>query len=157
MNRSLYMNEKKTLDLFAVASVPLVMTLGNSMLIPVLPMMENELGISPFQSSLIITVYSLIAIVLIPIAGYLSDRFGRKKIIVPSLIITAIGGLVSGLAAMLMNESFILILIGRIIQGIGASGTFPVVLPLIGDMYKEDQKVSAGLGMVETSNTIGKV
>src|SRR5699024_949886 len=129
----------------------------NSMLIPVLPMMEDELGISPVQSSLIITVYSLIAIVLIPIAGYLSDRFGRKKIIVPSLIITAIGGLVSGLAAMLMNESFILILIGRIIQGIGASGTFPVVLPLIGDMYKEDQKVSAGLGMVETSNTIGKV
>ncbi|HLR14299.1 MAG TPA: MFS transporter [Bacillota bacterium] len=151
------MNEKKTLDLFAVASVPLVMTLGNSMLIPVLPMMEKELGISPFQSSLIITVYSLIAIILIPIAGYLSDRFGRKKIIVPSLVITAIGGLVSGLAAMFMNESFILILIGRIIQGIGASGTFPVVLPLIGDMYKEDQKVSAGLGMVETSNTIGKV
>src|SRR5699024_3558697 len=129
----------------------------NSMLIPVLPMMEKGLGISPFQSSLIITVYSLIAIVLIPFAGYLSDRFGRKKIIVPSLIITAIGGLISGLAAMFINESFILILIGRIIQGIGASGTFPVVLPLIGDMYKEDQKVSAGLGMVETSNTIGKV
>src|SRR5699024_11292763 len=65
--------------------------------------------------------------------------------------------LVSGLAAMFMNESFILILIGRIIQGIGASGTFPVVLPLIGDMYKEDQKVSAGLVKIETYNTIGKV
>lgn len=151
------MNEKKTLDLFAVASVPLVMTLGNSMLIPVLPLMEKELGISPFQSSLIITVYSLVAIVLIPIAGYLSDRWGRKKIIVPSLLITAIGGLISGLAAMFMSGAFVWILIGRIIQGIGASGTFPVVLPLIGDMYKDDEKVSSGLGMVETSNTVGKV
>ncbi len=151
------MNDKKTLDLFSIASVPLVMTLGNSMLIPVLPTMERKLDISSFQSSLIITIYSVVAIFLIPVAGYLSDRFGRKKIIIPSLIITAIGGLISGLAAMLLDQAFVLILIGRVIQGIGASGTFPVVLPLIGDMYKDDKEVSTGLGIVETSNTVGKV
>lgn len=151
------MEEKKTRDLISIASIPLVMTLGNSMLIPVLPVIEKKLEISSFQSSLIITVYSMIAIVLIPIAGYLSDRFGRKKVIIPSLIIAAIGGLVSGLAAMFMDQSYYLILVGRFIQGIGASGTFPVVLPLIGDMYKDDRKVSSGLGIVETSNTVGKV
>lgn len=149
--------EKKTLDLLSIASIPLVMTLGNSMLIPVLPVIEKKLEITSFQSSLIITVYSMIAIVLIPIAGYLSDRFGRKKVIIPSLIITAVGGLVSGLSAMLLEQSYYLILIGRFIQGIGASGTFPVVLPLIGDMYKDDQKVSSSLGIIETSNTFGKV
>ncbi|MBP2257364.1 MFS transporter [Virgibacillus alimentarius] len=151
------MEEKKKLDLVSIASVPLVMTLGNSMLIPILPVIENKLKITAFQSSLIITVYSMIAIILIPFAGYLSDRFGRKKVIIPSLIITAIGGLISGLAAMLFEQSYLLILLGRFIQGIGASGTFPVVLPLIGDMFKEDRKVSSGLGLVETSNTVGKV
>lgn len=151
------MEEKKTRDLISIASIPLVMTLGNSMLIPVLPVIEKKLAITSFQSSLIITVYSMIAIVLIPIAGYLSDRYGRKKVIIPSLIIAAIGGLVSGLAAMFMDQSYYLILVGRFIQGIGASGTFPVVLPLIGDMYKDDRKVSSGLGIVETSNTVGKV
>src|SRR5699024_621856 len=151
------MEEKKKLDLVSIASVPLVMTLGNSMLIPILTVIENKLKITAFQSSLIITVYSMIAIILIPFAGYLSDRFGRKKVIIPSLIITAIGGLISGLAAMLFEQSYLLILLGRFIQGIGASGTFPVVLPLIGDMFKEDRKVSSGLGLVETSNTVGKV
>ncbi|GGB53438.1 multidrug resistance protein [Lentibacillus populi] len=151
------MEEKKKLDLLSIASVPLVMTLGNSMLIPVLPMMEKELKITSFESSLIITVYSIIAIILIPITGYLSDRFGRKKVMIPSLIITAIGGLISGLTAMLLENSYYWILIGRFIQGIGASGAFPVVLPLIGDMFKDDRKVSSSLGLVETSNTAGKV
>ena len=49
----------------SISSIPLVMTLGNSMLIPVLPVMENEIGISPFQSSMIITIYSIVAILLI--------------------------------------------------------------------------------------------
>ena len=72
------MNRKK-IDLLALASIPLVMTLGNSMLIPVLPMLEEALSITQLQSSLVITIYSIAAIVLIPIAGYLSDKFGRKK------------------------------------------------------------------------------
>ncbi|MCY9269632.1 MFS transporter, partial [Bacillus licheniformis] len=50
-------------SIFALSSVPLVMTLGNSMLIPVLPVIEKKLNISSFQVSLIITVYSIVAIV----------------------------------------------------------------------------------------------
>ena len=57
----------------SMASIPLVMTLGNSMLIPVLPILEKTVGISSFQSSMIITSYSIAAIFLIPIAGYLSE------------------------------------------------------------------------------------
>lgn len=65
--------------ILSLSSIPLVMTLGNSMLIPVLPAMENKLNITSFQSSMIITVYSIVAILLIPIAGFLSDHIGRKK------------------------------------------------------------------------------
>lgn len=65
--------------LAAVAAVPLVMTLGNSMLIPVIPIIERQLYLSPLQASLIITVYSITAVPLIPIAGFLSDRIGRKR------------------------------------------------------------------------------
>ncbi|HET7627260.1 MAG TPA: MFS transporter [Bacillales bacterium] len=151
------MKDKKTLDLMSIATIPVVMTLGNSMLIPVLPTMEKKLHISSFQSSLIITVYSLIAILLIPIAGYLSDRIGRKKVIVPSLILTGAGGLLCGLASWLTVHPFGLILAGRFVQGIGAAGAFPVVMPLIGDMFHNKRKVSSGLGLIETSNTAGKV
>ena len=77
------MEARKKLELLALSSVPLVMTLGNSMLIPVLPLISKNLNINSFQVSLIISVYSIVAIFLIPIAGYLSDRFGRKIDMVP--------------------------------------------------------------------------
>jgi MFS transporter, ACDE family, multidrug resistance protein len=143
--------------IISIASIPLVMTLGNSMLIPVLPVMEKQMGISAFQSSLIITVYSIVAIFLIPIAGYLSDHIGRKKVIIPSLIITGIGGLISGWAAWKMNDGYWIVLIGRALQGVGAAGAFPIVLPLVGDMFKNDDEVSGVLGEIETANTLGKV
>ncbi|MGM7720434.1 MFS transporter [Metabacillus sp. Hm71] len=151
------MEAGKKLDLLALSSVPLVMTLGNSMLIPVLPLISKKLYISSFQVSLIITVYSIVAIILIPIAGYLSDRFGRKMVMVPCLIIAGIGGAVSGWASWQMDHPFMIILLGRVLQGIGSAGAAPVVIPLVGDMFKDDEEVSAGLGLTETANTAGKV
>jgi MFS transporter, ACDE family, multidrug resistance protein len=97
----------------SIASIPLIMTLGNSMFIPVLTEMQKQLNISTFQSSMIITVYSIVAILLIPIAGYLSDHIGRKKVIIPSLLITGIGGLISGWAAWKMNDAYWIILLGE--------------------------------------------
>lgn len=143
--------------ILAISSIPLVMTLGNSMLIPVLPTIEKKLAISSFQTSMIITVYSVVAIFLIPLAGYLSDRIGRKIVIIPSLIIAALGGLIAGFAAWKLENAFTIILIGRTLQGIGAAGASPIVLPLVGDMYQDDSEVSSKLGVIETSNTLGKV
>ncbi len=148
---------EKRWAIISLASVPLIMTLGNSMLIPILPVLEKKLDISTLQSSYIITVYSIVAILCIPIAGYLSDRYGRKKVIVPALILTGIGGLIAGLASWKMEHAFTVILIGRILQGIGASGAMPIVLPLVGDMFRRDDEASTTLGIIETSNTIGKV
>lgn len=151
------MEQRKKWDLLALSSIPLIMTLGNSMLIPILPLMEKKLTISSLQSSLIITVYSVIAILLIPIAGFLSDRFGRKMVIIPSLVIAGIGGLLSGWAAWKSSSPYIMILVGRFLQGIGAAGAAPIVLPLVGDMFKKESEVSSSLGLIETSNTFGKV
>ncbi len=142
----------------SMASIPLVMTLGNSMLIPVLPIFEKEVGITSFQTSMIITSYSIASIFLIPVAGYLSDRFGRKVVILPSLLIALIGGLVAGFASWKMDDPFTWIIIGRVLQGIGAAGAAPIILPLVGDLYKDDdEKTSSCLGLIETSNTFGKV
>ncbi|GEL76614.1 MFS transporter [Tenuibacillus multivorans] len=154
------MNSKtvSTWCIISMASIPLVMTLGNSMLIPVLPIFENEMNISAFQSSMIITSYSIAAILLIPIAGYLSDQFGRKRVIIPSLILTLIGGLIAGFASLKMDNPFFMVIIGRILQGIGTAGASPIVLPLVGDLYNDDdENASSCLGIIETSNTFGKV
>lgn len=152
------MDSKKG-DLFALASIPLIMTLGNSMLIPILPQISRVLHISSFQVSMLITVYAVVAILLVPIAGYLSDKFGRKKIIIPSLIVAGAGGAVAGVASWFAEGMTVywIIVAGRLLQGIGAAGAFPIVLPLVGDMFDDDEEVSHSLGIIETSNTFGKV
>jgi len=106
---------------------------------------------------MIITVYSIASILLIPVAGFLSDRYGRKAVMIPCLVVVAAGGLISGLSSWLMKTPYTVILIGRVVQGIGASGAFPVVIPTVGDLYREETEVSKGLGIIETTNTFGKV
>ncbi|MED0677794.1 MFS transporter [Aneurinibacillus thermoaerophilus] len=145
-----------TSAMIAIAFIPLVMVLGNSMLVPVLPTMKAKLGLSQFQTSLMITLFSLAAGIIIPVVGYLSDRFSRKWVIVPSLILYGIGGIMSGLAAWLMENSYTMILIGRIVQGIGAAGTAYVAMALIGDLYSGAQE-SKALGIIESSNGLGKI
>ncbi|MCM3699299.1 MFS transporter [Paenibacillus macerans] len=146
-------------DLVALASIPLIMTLGNSMLIPILPEIARALRVTSFQVSMLITVYAVVAILLIPVAGYLSDKFGRKAVIIPSLILAGIGGAVSGVADWFADGIAVywLILAGRFLQGIGAAGAFPIVLPLVGDLFEDEEEVSHNLGIIETSNTFGKV
>jgi MFS transporter, ACDE family, multidrug resistance protein len=149
---------KNKLELLSISSIPLIMTLGNSMLIPVLPAISRELHITSFRVSLLITVYAVVAILLIPVAGFLSDRYGRKAVIIPSLAIAGVGGAVCTAAAWWMKDgAYAVILGGRLLQGIGAAGAAPIVLPLVGDLYKDEKEVSLGLGVIETSNTFGKV
>lgn len=145
------------LEYIAISSVPLIMVLGNSMLIPVLPTMKAKLDLTQFQVSLVITLFSVTAGLIIPFAGYLSDRIGRKKVILASLALYGAGGIVAGLAAMMMDKhGYMAILAGRALQGLGAAGTAPIAMALIGDLYKGAAE-SKILGLNEASNGFGKV
>ena len=149
-------SKNKGMTITAIGSIPLIMTLGNSMLIPVFPAMKSSLKLSQMQVSLTITVFSIAAAIFIPVLGYLSDRFSRKVVIVPSLILFGIGGLLAGLGAAFFSHSYTWILIGRIIQGIGAAGTAPIAMALTGDLFKGSEQ-SRVLGIFEASNGLGKV
>jgi len=150
------MDKKYKLMMIAFSGVPFIMVLGNSMLIPEFPQIKEALNINQFRVGLLITTFSISAGITIPFLGYLSDRIGRIKIIVPALILYGIGGTVSGLAAFFLDKPYYIILIGRIIQGIGAAGTAPIVMALIGDIFQSQQR-SEELGIIEAANGIGKV
>lgn len=141
-------------EFIALATIPIVLVFGNSMLVPVLPIMQRELGISKFQSSLIISIFSLAAGIFIPVIGYLSDRFGRKVIIVPALIIYGGAGILAGFGA--IWDSYAVIIAARAIQGLAAAGTAPIAMALVGDLYDGGTE-SKALGLIEASNGTGKV
>jgi ACDE family multidrug resistance protein len=148
--------KSKGMVIVSIGSVPLMMTLGNSMLIPILPEMKSSLDISQLQVSLTITVFSIAAAILIPIVGYLSDRFSRKMVMIPSLIFFGGGALLAGLGAAIFSHSYVWIIIGRVLQGMGAAGTAPIAMALIGDLFRGGER-SRVLGIFEASNGLGKV
>jgi MFS transporter, ACDE family, multidrug resistance protein len=146
----------KGMTIFAISSIPLILVLGNSMLIPILPKMKSVLHISQLKVSMVISAFSIAAAISIPILGYLSDRFSRKAVIIPALILYGSGGLLAGVAAAWFSNAYVWIMVGRIMQGIGAAGTAPIAMALTGDLFKGGEQ-SKVLGLVEASNGIGKV
>ena len=144
----------KAWEFLAMATIPLVLVLGNSMIIPVLPQMQKELGISQFQTTLTITLFSVTAGVFIPVLGYLSDRFTRKAIMIPALIVYGGAGILAGFGA--IWDSYWVLITARAIQGLGAAGTAPIAMALVGDLY-EGGTESKALGLIEASNGTGKV
>lgn len=150
-------SRSRTLTLVALSGVPFVMVLGNSMLIPVLPDIKESLNLSQFKVSLLITLFSIPAGITIPFAGFLSDRIGRKKIIAPALLLYGLGGITAGLAAASFKDlAYLIILGGRILQGIGAAGTAPIAMALAGDLFTGKER-STALGILESANGLGKV
>ena len=151
------MDKKLKITIIILCLVPFIMVLGNSMLIPVLPSIQKELHVDVVKVGLMITVFSIPAGIVIPFAGMLSDRVGRKKIMFPALLIYGAGGLLAGFFAITFKEkAFSWIIVARIIQGIGAGGTYQLSMALAGDLIQSNER-SKILGYLEASNGIGKV
>lgn len=144
-----FMTEKQTsgMTVVAIGSIPLIMTLGNSMLIPILPKMKSELNLSQFQVSLVITVFSITAALFIPLLGYLADRFSRKVVIIPCLFLYGAGGILAGFASTTFANAFPWVLFGRGLQGLGAAGTAPIAMALTGDLLKDLKKAGCSVSL----------
>lgn len=150
------MQKRLGLPFAVLCSVPFVMVLSNSMLIPVLPMMREAMDRTLFQIGLIITAFSVPAGLFIPIGGYLSDRWGRKPVMIPGLLGFGLGGLLAGLAPLFTRDPYGWILAGRVLQGLSAGGMYQVALAAAGDMFEGGARTRA-MGIMEASNGLGKI
>lgn len=150
------MKKSTKIQVFLLCLVPFIMVLGNSMLMPVLPKIKKAVGINQLQVGLMITAFSVPAGIVIPLAGILSDQVGRRKVMAPALIIYGVGGILAGVASMVLKKPYWGIMAGRIIQGIGAGGTYQLAMAMTGDIFQSEERVFA-LGLLESSNGLGKV
>lgn len=87
--------------------------LGFSMVIPIMPFLGLSLGLNPFQIGLIMSVFSFSQLFASPITGKLSDRFGRKPILLISQTSTLVGFFLLGIA-----DSVWLLVAARLIDGL---------------------------------------
>lgn len=150
------MKRRLILPFIVLAFVPFIMVLGNSMLIPVFPQLERELNLTQFQVGLLVTAFSIPAGIVIPFAGALSDHIGRKRIMFPALLLYGLGGLGAGFASLWLAKPYGWILAARILQGVGAGGTYQIALALTGDLFQGKERPKA-VGILEAANGLGKV
>ncbi len=112
--------------------------LGTSSITPAFPTIVREFGVSNGQVGLLITVFTLPGILMTPLLGVLSDRYGRKKILVPALLLF---GLTGGACAFARDFDVLLAL--RSFQGIGAAALGTLNVTVIGDTYDGRERSSA--------------
>lgn len=125
-------------NLNVIFGVTLLAVLGVSSLAPVFPTVARELDVSPEAVGLLITVFTFPGIVLTPILGVMADRFGRKTVLVPALLLFSLAGASCSLA-----RDFELLLFLRFLQGVGAASLGSLNATLIGDLFSGKARTEA--------------
>ncbi len=111
---------------------------GGSLVGPILPEMINLEGATGKNVGLALSAYTFFAMVTTPLLGPVADRFGRKKVIVPAVMLFGIAGLMITFA-----RSFWVVLVWRAFQGVAVGGMMNTVVAAIGDMYQEPDRSRA--------------
>ncbi len=125
-------------NLQIIFGVTLMAVLGVASITPAFPTMTRELGITGGQVGLLITFFTLPGVFLSPVLGVMADRFGRKRILVPSLFLFAIAG-----TACTFISDFNFLLWMRAIQGVGGASLASINNTIIGDLYSGRRRVEA--------------
>ncbi|AAT44115.1 MFS transporter [Picrophilus oshimae] len=139
--------DKGILPLFVTAMIDFI---GFGIIIPIAPFYTRDLGATPFEFSILLVVYSLAQFIASPYLGRLSDRIGRKNVLVLGLSGEIAGYLIFGLSPVLS-----LLYIGRAITG-ATSGNLPVIYSFVSDKTSSDNRTRA-IGMIGAAIGIGFV
>ena len=131
------MNRSERRSVGALAGIFSLRMFGLFLVLPVMALYAAELeGATPFMIGLAVGIYGLTQALFQIAFGTLSDRFGRKPLIVLGLLVFAAGSVIAAVADTLTG-----VIIGRALQGSGAIAA--VVLALVADLTREQQRVKA--------------
>ncbi len=136
-------------NLLVIYSITLIAVLGVASLAPAFPKIIDHFHISTQKVGWLIAIFTLPGIVLTPLLGILSDRIGRKKVLIPSLVIFAIAG-----TACAFIDDFNLLLVARFFQGVGAASIGSLNITLIGDLFSGNERGKA-MGYNASATSIG--
>src|SRR5690349_24825142 len=121
---------RRGLVLLALCSAALIINIDVTIVNVTLPSLVRELGASTTQLQWVVDAYTLVFAALILAAGSLSDRVGRKGVLLLGLGVFAIGSL-AGAASTTAGQ----LIASRAVMGIGAAAIFPSTLSLLANVF----------------------
>ena len=129
--------------------------MGFGLIMPVMPALLREIGDIPLASAALVggalaTVFAVMQFLFGPIVGAVSDRYGRRPVLLISLLVMAVDYVIMALA-----QTFWLLFVGRIIGGVAAA-TQSTATAVIADISKPEEK-AARFGLVGAAFGVGFV
>lgn len=121
---------------------------GFGIVIPILPLYAQYFGASPFVIGCLVGIYSLMQFIAAPLLGKLSDRLGRRPVLLVSILGTAFGFLLMGWA-----KSLEVLFLARIIDGI-TGGNLSTAQAYIADVTTKEDR-SKGMGLIGAAFGLG--
>jgi multidrug resistance protein len=144
---NILLKTKKALPtLFAVMFLVMV---GFGIIIPVLPFYAEEMGASPTQLGLLMAVYSFMQLLFAPMWGRISDRTGRKPVMMIGIL-----GLALSFFLMAISSQLWMLFAARIIGGFLSSANMPTVMAYVADITSEEDR-GKGMGIIGASIGLG--
>src|SRR6267154_2318139 len=141
---------KSNRNLYIIALIAMVNMLGYGIIIPILYAYSKKYGLSDFQNGLLFALFSICQFISTPIIGRLSDKYGRRPMLLLSIIGTALSFFIMAFAP---NALFLFI--ARALDGITA-GNIPVAFAVISDSTKPEQRAKA-FGLIGSAFSFGFV
>ncbi|MDP4190853.1 MAG: MFS transporter [Bacteroidota bacterium] len=141
---------KKT-SLITIFMTVFIDLLGFGLLIPILPTFASkEIHVSDFAIGILFAVFSLVQFIFNPILGKLSDKFGRRPLILISLSSTCISYIIFS-----FSHSYLMLFISRLMGGFGGSN-IGVAQAYIADITEKHERTK-GMGMIGVAFSLGFV
>jgi len=144
------MNASKR-NLYILTFVLFVVMLGYGIIIPIFPFYIENMGAGGTELGLLTASYAIMRLIFGPIWGGLSDRVGRK----PILLIGILGYVITMVWFGLANTLWMLFA-ARILSGILSSATAPTTMAYIGDSSPEDER-GGGMGLLGAAGGVGTI
>jgi len=133
--------------LFVLLFGMFIVILNQTSLNVALPIMMNDLNVSTTTAQWLITGFMLVNGVLIPISAYLVGRFGFRKLFITAMVCFTLGSLICAI-----SHTFSLMMIGRIIQAVGAGILMPLGMNIFMTIFPPEKRGAAmgimGIAMI---------
>ncbi|MFB6364925.1 MFS transporter [Paenibacillus elgii] len=124
---------------------------GMGLIIPILPKFMTELGARGQDMGYLVAAMGVTQLIFSPIGGEMSDKYGRKFMIVLGIGVFTLSQLLFGLA-----DQMWLLYVSRLLSGIGAALLAPAMMAYVADITLEEER-GKGLGLFSASMSLGVV
>lgn len=121
--------------IYATVFSEFLVCLGIGLIIPVMPFLKNHLGLSALEMGIMSSLFALTQFIISPVVGFLSDRVGRKVVIVLGLALFGVSELIFAMTNQLEWFYF-----SRIIGGMSAAMSVPTSMALAADLTTPQQR-----------------